>query len=115
MKTRVAINGFGRIGRNAFKIAFDRTDLEIVAVNDLTDTKTLAYLLKHDSNFGTYQHDVGFDDENLIVNGQKIKVLAEKDPAVLPWKDLGVELVIESTGRFTKKEDAEKHITGGGA
>jgi glyceraldehyde 3-phosphate dehydrogenase len=115
MKTKIGINGFGRIGRNAFKIAFERSDLEVVAVNDLTDTKTLAYLLKHDSNYGTYQHDVGFDDQNIIVNGQPIKVLAEKDPAVLPWGDLGVELVIESTGRFTKKEDAEKHITGGKA
>jgi glyceraldehyde 3-phosphate dehydrogenase len=84
-----------------------------VAVNDLTDTKTLAYLLKHDSNYGTYQHDVSFDEENISVNGQKIKVLAEKDPASLPWKDLGVELVIESTGRFTKKEDAEKHLAAG--
>jgi glyceraldehyde 3-phosphate dehydrogenase len=115
MKTKIGINGFGRIGRNAFKIAFDRPDLEIVAVNDLTDTKTLAYLLKHDSNYGTYHHDVSFDEQNIIVNNQHIKVLAEKDPSALPWGDLGVELVIESTGRFTKKEDAEKHIIGGGA
>jgi glyceraldehyde 3-phosphate dehydrogenase len=115
MKTKIGINGFGRIGRNAFKIAFGRSDVEVVAVNDLTDTKTLAYLLKHDSNYGTYDKEVSFDEENVIVDGQKIKVLAEKDPAVLPWKDLGVEVVIESTGRFTKKEDAEKHITGGGA
>lgn len=113
--TKVGINGFGRIGRNAFKIAFERSDLEVVAVNDLTDTKTLAYLLKHDSNYGTYGHDVTFDETNIIVDGKPIKVLAEKDPAVLPWGDLGVELVIESTGRFTAKEDAEKHITGGGA
>jgi glyceraldehyde 3-phosphate dehydrogenase len=115
MKTKIGINGFGRIGRNAFKIAFGRSDLEVVAVNDLTDTKTLAYLLKHDSNYGTYDNEVSYDDQNIIVNGQKIKVLAEKDPSVLPWKDLGVEVVIESTGRFTKKEDAEKHIIGGGA
>jgi glyceraldehyde 3-phosphate dehydrogenase len=115
MKTKIGINGFGRIGRNAFKIAFERTDLEVVAVNDLTDTKTLAYLLKHDSNYGTYQHEIGFDEQNIIVNGQKVKVLAEKDPATLPWGDLGVEVVIESTGRFTKKEDAEKHIIGGKA
>src|SRR3954469_8547648 len=100
MKTKIAINGFGRIGRNAFKVAFERPDLEVVAVNDLTDTKTLAHLLKHDSNYGTYQHEVGHDDENIIVNGQKIKVLAEKDPKALPWKDLGVEVVIESTGLF---------------
>jgi glyceraldehyde 3-phosphate dehydrogenase len=115
MKTKIGINGFGRIGRNAFKIAFERSDLEVVAVNDLTDTKTLAYLLKHDSNYGTYQHDVGFDEQNIIVDGKQIKVLAEKDPAALPWGDLGVEVVIESTGRFTKKEDAEKHILGGKA
>jgi glyceraldehyde 3-phosphate dehydrogenase len=113
MKTKIGINGFGRIGRNAFKIAFERPDLEIVAVNDLTDTKTLAYLLKHDSNYGTYQHEVSADEENIIVKDQKIKVLAEKDPANLPWKDLGVELVIESTGRFTKKEDAELHLKAG--
>lgn len=98
MKTRVAINGFGRIGRNAFKIAFDRSDIEIVAINDITDTKTLAYLLKHDSNYGTYSHEVGHDDTNLIVDGKPIKILAEKDPAALPWKDLAVDIVIESTG-----------------
>ena len=112
---KLGINGFGRIGRNAFKIAFERKDLEIVAINDLTDTKTLAYLLKHDSNYGTYQHEVSADDTGIIVDGKHIKVLAEKDPSVLPWGDLGVELVIESTGFFTAKEDAEKHITGGGA
>jgi glyceraldehyde 3-phosphate dehydrogenase len=97
MKTKIGINGFGRIGRNAFKIAFERPDLEIVAVNDLTDTKTLAYLLRNDSNYGTYQHEVSADEENIVVNGQKIKVLAEKDPAALPWKDLGVELVVPQT------------------
>jgi len=113
MKTRVAINGFGRIGRNAFKIAFARNDLEIVAINDLTDTKTLAYLLKHDSNYGTYDQEVGHDDQHIIVADQKVVVLAEKDPAALPWKDLKVDLVIESTGRFTKKEDAELHIKAG--
>lgn len=111
--TKIGINGFGRIGRNAFKIAFDRSDLEIVAINDLTDTKTLAYLLKHDSNYGAYKNEVDFDDQHIIVNGHKIKVLAEKDPAALPWGDLGVELVIESTGRFTDKESAELHITAG--
>jgi glyceraldehyde 3-phosphate dehydrogenase len=113
MKTKIAINGFGRIGRNAFKIAFERADLEIVAVNDLTDTKTLAHLLKHDTNYGTYQRAVGFDAENIIVDGQKIKVLAEKDPTLLPWKDLEVDVVIESTGRFTKHEDLLKHIQAG--
>ncbi|HEX7633263.1 MAG TPA: type I glyceraldehyde-3-phosphate dehydrogenase [Candidatus Saccharimonadales bacterium] len=113
MKTRVAINGFGRIGRNAFKIAFERSDLEIVAINDLTDTKTLAYLLKHDSNYGTYGKDVDSDEKHLIVEGHKVVVLAEKDPASLPWGDLKVDLVIESTGRFTKQEDAELHIKAG--
>src|ERR1700704_1373965 len=113
MKTKIAINGFGRIGRNAFKIAFERPDLEVVAVNDLTDTKTLAHLLKHDTNYGTYHHEVSFDDENIIVEGQKIRVLAEKDPAALPWKDLGVQVVIESTGHFVDPEKAKAHITGG--
>jgi glyceraldehyde 3-phosphate dehydrogenase len=113
MKTRVAINGFGRIGRNAFKIAFDRSDVEVVAVNDLTDTKTLAYLLKHDSNYGTYDHKVESDDKNISVDGQKVAVLAEKDPALLPWKDMQIDVVIESTGRFTDKEGASKHITAG--
>jgi len=112
-KTKVAINGFGRIGRNAFKIAFDRVDLEIVAINDLTDTKTLAYLLKHDSNYGTYAKEVSFDDENIIVEGQKIRVLAQKDPAALPWTDMQVEIVIECTGFFTDKEGASKHLTAG--
>lgn len=112
-QTKLGINGFGRIGRNAFKIAFERSDIEIVAINDLTDTKTLAYLLQHDSNYGTYQHKVTFDESNVIVDGKPIKVLAERDPAALPWGQLGVELVIESTGFFTAKEDAEKHITAG--
>ncbi len=111
--TKVAINGFGRIGRNAFKIAFDRSDLEVVAINDLTDTKTLAYLLKHDSNYGTYDKEVGYDDTNLIVAGKKIKVLAEKDPAALPWKDLEIDVVIESTGFFVDPDKAKAHVTAG--
>jgi glyceraldehyde 3-phosphate dehydrogenase len=113
VKTRVAINGFGRIGRCAFKIAFERTDLEIVAINDLTDTKTLAHLLKHDSNYGAYHNDVGFDEQNLIVKDQKIRVLAEKDPAALPWKDMQVDVVIESTGLFTDAEKASAHVKAG--
>lgn len=113
MKTRVAINGFGRIGRNTFKIAFDRSDLEIVAINDLTDTKTLAYLLKHDSNYGEYEHKVDFDDNHLIVDGHKIPVSAEKEPTQLPWKEKKVDVVVESTGRFTKVEDAGMHLTAG--
>ena len=113
MKTRVAINGFGRIGRNAFKVAFERDDLEIVAINDLTDTKTNAYLLKHDSNYGTYQYEVSFDDSNIIVKGTPIKVLAEKDPAVLPWKDMAIDVVIESTGFFVDPDKARAHIQAG--
>jgi glyceraldehyde 3-phosphate dehydrogenase len=113
MKTRVAINGFGRIGRNAFKIAFERSDLEVVAINDLTDTKTLAYLLKHDSNYGAYQQDVSFDDTNLIVNKQPIKVLAEKDPSALPWRDMQIDVVIESTGFFVEPDKARAHISAG--
>jgi len=112
-KTKIAINGFGRIGRNAFKIAFDRADIEIVAINDLTDTKTLAYLLQHDSNYGAYKNKVGYDDLGIIVNDHHVKVTAEKDPAALPWGDLEVDLVIESTGRFTEKELAELHIKAG--
>jgi glyceraldehyde 3-phosphate dehydrogenase len=113
MSYKVAINGFGRIGRIAFKIALSHPDLEVVAINDLTDTSTLAYLLKHDSNYGAYHEDVSHDDTNLIVGGKAIKVTAEKDPAALPWKDLGVDVVIESTGRFTKVEDASLHQKAG--
>jgi glyceraldehyde 3-phosphate dehydrogenase len=113
MSYKIAINGFGRIGRNAFKIALGHPELEIVAVNDLTSTDTLAYLLKHDSNYGTYHEEVGHDEQNLIVGGHKIRVTAEKDPALLPWKEMGVDIVIESTGRFTKFEDASKHLQAG--
>ncbi len=113
MKTRVAINGFGRIGRNAFKIAFSRSDIEIVAINDLTDTATLAYLLKHDSNYGTYDQEVKSDENSIIVNGKHIKVLAEKDPTALPWKDLDVDVVIESTGFFVEPDKARAHIKAG--
>ncbi|MFI5275217.1 MAG: type I glyceraldehyde-3-phosphate dehydrogenase [Candidatus Saccharimonadales bacterium] len=113
MKTRVAINGFGRIGRNAFKIAFARDDVEVLAINDLTDTKTLAYLLKHDTNYGAYDKEVGFDDQNIIVDGKKIRVFAEKDPAALPWKDLDVDVVIESTGFFVEPDKARAHVTAG--
>lgn len=113
MKTRVAINGFGRIGRNAFKVAFERSDLEIVAINDLTDTKTLAHLLKYDSNYGTYDHKVDHDDKTIIVKGKHIDVLAEKDPAALPWKKYNVDVVIESTGFFVKPELAKAHIKAG--
>ncbi|MEO8863372.1 MAG: type I glyceraldehyde-3-phosphate dehydrogenase [Candidatus Saccharimonadales bacterium] len=112
-KTRVAINGFGRIGRNAFKVAFDRTDIDIIAINDLTDTHTLAHLLKHDSNYGTYQHTVSSDQNGIIVNGTHIKVLAEKDPAALPWKAEDIDVVIESTGFFVDPAKARAHIEAG--
>jgi glyceraldehyde 3-phosphate dehydrogenase len=115
MKGRVAINGFGRIGRNAFKVAFERDDLEIVAINDLTDTKTLAHLLKHDSNYGTYNHEVSHDDQNIIVDGQPIRVYAQTDPAQLPWKDLNIDVVIESTGFFVDPAKAKAHIDPAGA
>ncbi len=110
---RIAINGFGRIGRNAFKIAFDRNDAEIVAINDLTDAKTLAHLLKYDSNYGTYSHDVSADEQGIIVDGKHIRVFAEKDPAALPWGDLGIDVVIESTGFFTDPAAARAHINAG--
>ncbi len=113
MKTKVAINGFGRIGRNAFKIAFARSDIEIVAINDLTDTKTLAYLLKHDSNYGLYDKEVTFDDTHIIVDHKHIKVLAERDPEALPWKELEVDVVIESTGFFVEPDKARTHIKAG--
>ncbi len=110
---RIAINGFGRIGRNAFKIAYERRDVEIVAINDLTDTKTLAHLLKHDSSYGTYDRKVSFDDENIIIDQTKIRVFAEKDPNNLPWKKLKIDAVIESTGFFTDPAKARAHINAG--
>ncbi|MFZ2494224.1 MAG: type I glyceraldehyde-3-phosphate dehydrogenase [Candidatus Saccharimonadales bacterium] len=112
---KLAINGFGRIGRNAFKIAFDRSDLEIVAINDLTDTKTLAHLLKHDSNYGEYEHKVSHDNNGIIVDDKHIKVLAEKEPANLPWEEMGVDVVIESTGFFVDPAKARAHIDPAGA
>lgn len=115
MAHKIAINGFGRIGRNAFKIAFERNDLEIVALNDLTDTKTLAHLLKHDSSYGTYAHEVGFDEDGIIVDGKHITVLAEKDAANLPWRQLEVDVVIESTGFYVNPEAARVHIDKAGA
>ncbi|GLI28843.1 glyceraldehyde-3-phosphate dehydrogenase [Agromyces rhizosphaerae] len=114
MSVKIGINGFGRIGRNYFRAALAQgADLEIVAVNDLTDNKTLAHLLKYDSITGRLDATVEFDDENLIVNGNAIKVFSERDPANLPWGDLGVDIVIESTGFFTKAADAKKHIDAG--
>jgi len=112
MTVRVGINGFGRIGRNYFRAARGR-DLEIVAVNDLTDNKTLAHLLKYDSTFGRLHDEVSFDDEAITVGGTRVLASAQKDPAQLPWGDLGVDVVIESTGRFTKRDDAALHLKGG--
>lgn len=109
----IAINGFGRIGRQAFKAALKRKNLKIVGINDLTDTKTLAHLLKHDTGYGLYHEEVGSDEKNLIVNGKKYPVSAEKDPTMLPWGKLKAEVVLECTGRFTKKEDAELHLKAG--
>ena len=113
MSKKIAINGFGRIGRNAFKLAFERDDIEVVAINDLTDTKTLAHLLKHDSTYGTYHHDVSYDDNSIFVAGKQIRVLAEKDPALLPWGEFGVDVVIEATGLFVQPEKARAHINAG--
>ena len=110
---KLAINGFGRIGRNAFKIAFERRDIKIVAINDLTDTKTLAHLLKHDSSYGTYDRDVKYDEENLIVDGEKIRVFSEKEPKNLPWGEYQVDVVIESTGFFTDPKKAADHLEAG--
>jgi glyceraldehyde 3-phosphate dehydrogenase len=111
---KIGINGFGRIGRNFFRAALAKgSDLEIVAVNDLTDNKSLAHLLKYDTINGRLNATVEFNDTEIIVNGKSIKVFEERDPANLPWGDLGVDIVIESTGRFTKSDDARKHITAG--
>jgi glyceraldehyde 3-phosphate dehydrogenase len=114
MPLRVGINGFGRIGRNVFRAAREQgADIEWVAVNDLTDAKTLAHLLKYDSILGPYPGTVEPSDGGLVVDGKELKVLAERDPAALPWGDLGVDVVIESTGLFTKRDDAAKHLAGG--
>lgn len=110
---KVAINGFGRIGRNVFREIFKRGSLEVVAINDLTDAETLAHLLKYDSVYGKFDGTVEVKENALVVNGKEIKVFAEKDPANLPWKDLGVEIVIESTGVFRSKDKAEAHIAAG--
>lgn len=112
--TKIAINGFGRIGRQTLRIIFDdHSDLEVVAINDLTDTKTLAHLLQYDSIYKKYGKEVKFTNDCLIVDGKKIKVFAEKDPANLPWKELGVDVVLESTGCFTDYNGAKKHLDAG--
>ncbi len=109
---KVGINGFGRIGRQIFRILHARGH-DVVAVNDLTDNKTLAQLLKYDSNYGKFDGEVSYDDENLIVDGKKVRVTAIKDPATLPWGEMGVDVVVESTGLFTKREQAAKHLQAG--
>ncbi|MFL6516658.1 MAG: type I glyceraldehyde-3-phosphate dehydrogenase [Bacillus sp. (in: firmicutes)] len=113
MSVKVGINGFGRIGRNVFRAALGNSNVEIVAINDLTDANMLAHLLKYDTVHGTLQEDVTVDGEYLVVGGHKVKVIAERDPAQLGWGDLGVDVVVESTGRFTKREDAAKHLEAG--
>jgi glyceraldehyde 3-phosphate dehydrogenase len=112
MTVRVGINGFGRIGRNYFRAA-KGTDVDVVAVNDLTDNKTLAHLLKYDSTFGRLGEDVSHDDESITVGGRQVLASAQRDPAELPWGDLGVDVVIESTGIFTKRDDAAQHLKSG--
>src|SRR5215212_6230668 len=114
MPLRVGINGFGRIGRNFFRAARARdADVEIVAVNDIGDAKTMAHLLKHDSVLGALDADVEASDGAISVDGKEFRLLTERDPAALPWRDLGVQVVLESTGLFTKREDAQKHLDAG--
>ncbi|MDP2212156.1 MAG: type I glyceraldehyde-3-phosphate dehydrogenase [Candidatus Aquicultor sp.] len=113
MAIKVGINGFGRIGRNVFRAAFDDPDIEIVAVNDLTDARTLAHLLQYDSIFGVLDLIVEAKENSIEIDGDELKVFAERDPSNLPWGDLGVDIVIESTGYFTKAEDAKKHLDAG--
>src|SRR5512136_2384698 len=110
MKPKIGINGFGRIGRLVFRAGYKSDAFDIVAVNDITDAKTLAHLLKYDSVHGAFPGTVEAKDQSLVVDGKEIKVLASKDPAALPWKDLRVEVVVESTGRFTDRASAAKHL-----
>jgi glyceraldehyde 3-phosphate dehydrogenase len=112
MSIKVGINGFGRIGRNVFRAALGDSNIEIVAVNDLTDPKTLAHLLKYDSILGNLKHDIQAEGDSIVVDGKRVKVFAQKDPAQLDWDSLGVQVVVESTGRFTDAVDAKKHLRG---
>jgi glyceraldehyde 3-phosphate dehydrogenase len=113
MAKKIAINGFGRIGRLTFRNLLNNPDVEIVAINDLTDNATLAHLLKYDSVHGKFNGTVTSDDNNIIVNGKPIRALAEREPAKLPWGELGVDIVLECTGRFTDKEKAGLHLEAG--
>ena len=112
-KIKLGINGFGRIGRQAFKIALEKAEIEVVGINDLGSPEVLAHLLKFDSNYGRYNRKVNFDDQHIIVDGQKYPVFAQKDPAAIPWRQVGAEVVIESTGRFTDSEKASAHLKAG--
>jgi len=112
MAIKVGINGFGRIGRNVFRASLNDSNIEIVAVNDLTSPKTLAHLLKYDSILGNLKSDIKADGDSIVVDGKKVKVFAQKDPALLDWESLGVQVVVESTGRFTDATDAKKHLRG---
>src|SRR5258708_1791832 len=114
MAIKIAINGFGRIGRQTFRrILENHLDLKVVAINDLTDTKTLAHLLKYDSNYGIFDKEISFDQTNILVDGKKYPIFAQKDPAQLPWEKLGVDIVLECTGLFTTKQAASEHISAG--
>ena len=115
MSLKVGINGFGRIGRNFFRATYQDPDIDIVAANDITDSKTLAHLLKYDSVLGILEADIQSSEDAIIVNGKKTKVFSERDPGNLPWKELGIPIVIEATGLFRKRQDAIKHIEHGGA
>src|SRR3954447_3767907 len=109
---KVGINGFGRIGRNVMRTALGHKDIEFVGVNDLTDTKTLAHLLKYDSVMGNLDHAISANGDSITVEGDTFRVFAEKDPSAIPWEEVGADIIIESTGRFTKAEDARKHLRG---
>ncbi|MBI2644708.1 type I glyceraldehyde-3-phosphate dehydrogenase [Candidatus Uhrbacteria bacterium] len=113
MPIRIAINGFGRIGRNTLKAGIDNPNIEFVAVNDLTDSATLAHLLKYDTVFGAFQKEISHDEKNIFIDGKTLQVIAEKEPEKLPWKALNVDVVLECTGRFTNIEDCKKHLTAG--
>lgn len=113
MSVRVAINGFGRIGRNVFRAAFGNPNLQIVAINDLTDAKTLAHLLKYDSVHGIFDHEIEAKEDALLIDGQSVRITKEKDPAALPWKEMAIDVAVESTGKFTDRAGAEKHLTAG--
>ncbi|RMG06003.1 MAG: type I glyceraldehyde-3-phosphate dehydrogenase [Acidobacteria bacterium] len=112
MAIKVGINGFGRIGRNVLRACLGDNEIDFVAVNDLTDTKTLAHLLKYDSILGNLPNDISYTENSIIVDGDEFRVFSEKDPSAIPWEEVGAEIIVESTGKFTKAEDAKKHLRG---